>query len=199
MWLGGAGLTEVVFAALYALSLLGWAWAVAPISRSAALATALVLLVAAPYAGLYHEVSSDPVFAFVLAWWAGAVVRAWLIGSTAWLAAVGIGVALLTLTRPAAQIALLACVLLPLLARRRWTPALRGVATCLAAAVLPLAAWAVHNAVRYDDLAVARGSKAWVPFFRVAGDVDPANGDASRRLADAVEQRGVDAAPVREP
>ena len=29
MWLGGAGLTEVVFAALYALSLLGWAWAVA--------------------------------------------------------------------------------------------------------------------------------------------------------------------------
>ena len=124
----------------------------------------------------------------VLAWWAGAVVRAWLTGSTAWLSAVGVGVALLTLTRPAAQIALLACVLVPLLARRRWTPALRGVATCLAAAVLPLAAWAAHNAVRYDDLAVARGGKAWVPFFRVAGDVDPANGDASRRLADAIEQ-----------
>ena len=188
MWLGGAGLTEVVFAALYALSLLGWAWAVAPISRSAALATGVVLLLAAPYAGLFHEVSSDPVFAFVLAWWAGAVVRAWLTGSTMWLSAVGVGVALLTLTRPAAQIALLACVLVPLLARRRWTPALRGVATCLAAAVLPLAAWAAHNAVRYDDLAVARGSKAWVPFFRVAGDVDPANGDASRRLADAIEQ-----------
>jgi len=188
MWLGGAGLTEVVLAALYALSVLGWAWAVAPISRSAALATGVVLLLAAPYAGLFHEVSSDPVFAFVLAWWAGAVVRAWLTGSTAWLSAVGVGVALLTLTRPAAQIALLACVLVPLLARRRWTPALRGVATCLAAAVLPLAAWAAHNAVRYDDLAVARGGKAWVPFFRVAGDVDPANGDASRRLADAIEQ-----------
>ena len=42
--------------------------------------------------------------------------------------------------------------------------------------------------MRYDDLAVARGSKAWVPFFRVAGEVDPANGDASRRLAEAVEQ-----------
>ena len=188
MWLGGAGLTEVVFAALYALSLLGWAWAVAPISRSAALATGVVLLLAAPYAGLFHEVSSDPVFAFVLAWWAGSVVRAWLTGSTMWFSAVGVGVALLTLTRPAAQIALLACVLVPLLARRRWTPALRGVATCLAAAVLPLAAWAAHNAVRYDDLAVARGSKAWVPFFRVAGDVDPANGDASRRLADAIRQ-----------
>ena len=51
MWLGGAALTEVVFAVLYALSILGWAWAVAPISRRAALATALVLLLAPPYAG----------------------------------------------------------------------------------------------------------------------------------------------------
>ena len=42
--------------------------------------------------------------------------------------------------------------------------------------------------MRYDDFTVARGSKAWVPFFRVAGEVDPANGDASRRLADAVER-----------
>ena len=37
------------------------------------------------YAGLFHEVSSDPVFAFLLAWWAGAVVRAWSTGSTVWL------------------------------------------------------------------------------------------------------------------
>jgi len=189
MWVGGAALTEVVLGVLYALSLLGWAWVVAPISRRAALATGVVLLLAAPYAGLFHEVSSDPVFAFVLAWWAGAVVRAWMTGTTAWIVTVGVGVAVLTLTRPAAQVALLACVLVPLIARRRWTPALRSVAVCLAAAVIPLAAWAVHNAVRYDDLAVARGSKAWVPFFRVAGDVDPANGDASRRLADAVRHR----------
>ena len=189
MWVGGAALTEVVLGILYALSLLGWAWAVAPISRGAALATGVVLLLAAPYAGLFHEVSSDPVFAFVLAWWAGAVVRAWMTGTTAWLVTVGVGVAVLTLTRPAAQVALLACVLVPLISRRRWTPALRSVAVCLAAAVVPLAVWAVHNAVRYDDLAVARGSKAWVPFFRVAGDIDPANGDASRRLADAVQRR----------
>ena len=77
MWLGGARLTEVVFAVLYALSILGWAWAVVPISRRVALATALVLLVTPTYAGLFHEVSSDPVFAFLLAWWAGVVVRAW--------------------------------------------------------------------------------------------------------------------------
>jgi hypothetical protein len=188
MWAGGARLTELVFALLYALALLGWAWAVVPVSRSAALATALVLLVTPTYAGLYHEVSSDPVFAFLLAWWAGAVVRAWQAGSDRWLVAVGLGVTLLTLCRPAAQVALLACVLVPLVARRGGRRILAGAAVALAAAVVPLALWAGQNALRYDDFTVARGSKAWVPFFRVAGDVDPANGDASRRLADAVRR-----------
>ncbi|MBA2294813.1 MAG: hypothetical protein H0W16_06745 [Actinobacteria bacterium] len=188
MWLGGAALAEVVFGVLYALSILGWAWAVAPLSRAAALATALVLLVTPTYAGLFHEVSSDHVFALLVAWWAGAVVRAFSTGSTTWLAAVGGGVALLTLCRPAAQVLLLATVLVPLLARRHRTPILRGLAVCLAAAIVPLAAWALHNAARYDDLTVARGGKAWVPFFRVGGDVDPRNGDASRRLAEAVER-----------
>lgn len=188
MWLGGAQLTEVAFGGLYALSLLGWAWALAPISRAAALATALVLLVTPTYAGLFHEVSSDPVFAFLLAWWAGAVVRAWQTGTSRWLGAVGLGVALLTLCRPAAQVALLGCVLVPLVARRGTSRILAGVAVSLVAAVVPLAAWAVHNAVRYDDLAVARGGKAWVPFFRVAGEVRPEHGEASRRLARAVER-----------
>ena len=188
MWAGGARLTEVAFACMYALSILGWAWAVAPISRRAALATALALLVTPTYAGLFHDVSSDPVFAFLLAWWAGAVVRAWNTGSSRWLAAVGVGVALMTLCRPASQVALLACVLVPLVARSGWRRVAAGVAVALAAAIVPLGAWAVHNAVRYDDFTVARGSKAWVPFFKVAGAVDPANGGASERLADAVRR-----------
>jgi len=197
MWLGGARLTEIAFALLYALSILGWAWAVAPISTRVAVAAAGVLLVTPTYAGLFHEVSSDPVFAFLFAWWAGAVVRAWKTGSTSWLAAVGAGVALLTLCRPAAQIALLACVLVPLVARRGVRPLLQGAAVALTAAVVPLGLWAVQNAVRYDDLTVARGSKAWVPFFRVAGEVDPANGAASRRLADAVARNVLALPPYR--
>ncbi len=197
MWLGGARLTEVVFACLYALSILGWAWAVVPISRSAALATALVLLVTPTYAGLFHEVSSDPVFAFLVAWWAGAVVRAWRTGTTWWLAAVGLGVALMTLCRPASQVALLSCVLVPLVARHGGRRILAGTAVAVAAAILPLGAWAAHNAVRYDDFTVARGSKAWVPFFRVGGAVDPANGDASKRLAEAVEREVLPLPPYR--
>ncbi|HEX2302391.1 MAG TPA: glycosyltransferase family 39 protein, partial [Gaiella sp.] len=142
MWLGGARLTEVAFAFLYALSILGWAWAVVPISRRAALATALVLLVTPTYAGLFHEVSSDPVFASIVAWWAGAVVRAWKTGATWWLVGVGVGVALMTLCRPASQVALLACVLVPLVARRGARRIAAGVVVSLAAAVIPLGAWA---------------------------------------------------------
>ena len=87
MWLGGARLTEVAFAFLYALDpRLGLGGRL--ISRRAALATALVLLVTPTYAGLFHEVSSDPVFAFLVAWWAGAVVghgrRGRRGGSSAW-------------------------------------------------------------------------------------------------------------------
>ena len=114
--------------------------------------------------------------------------RAWSTGAASWLAAVGAGVALMTLCRPASQVAVLACVVVPFVVVRSRRQVVRGVAIALAAAVLPLLAWSMLNAVRYDDFTVARGSKAWVPFFRVAGDIDPANGDASRRLAAAVER-----------
>ena len=90
MWLGGARLTEVAFAFLYALSILGWAWASSrspggPRSRRPSSCSRHA------YAGLFHEVSSDPVFASIVAWWAGAVVRAWKTGATWWLVGVGSG------------------------------------------------------------------------------------------------------------
>ena len=117
MWLGGARLTEVAFAFLYALDpRLGLGGRL--ISRHAALATALVLLVTPTYAGLFHEVSSDPVFAFHRRLVGGGGGRAWKTGATWWLVGVGVGVALMTLCRPASQVALLACVLVPLVARR---------------------------------------------------------------------------------
>ena len=171
-----------------------------PISRQAALATALVLLVTPTYAGLFHDVSSDPVFAFVLAWWAGAVVRAWNTGTTSWLAAVGVGVALLTLCRPASQVAAARVRARP--ARRaprgagrsrRESPS-RSRRRCSRS--VPGRRTTPSGTTTSPSPA---GSKAWVPFFRVGGAVDPANGDASRRLADAVERHVLHAAAVREP
>ena len=113
--------------------------------------------------------------------------------------AVGLGVALMTLCRPASQVAVLACVLVPLVARHGGRRILAGTAVALAAAILPLGAWAAHNAVRYDDFTVARGSKAWVRSSASAGAVDPANGDASRRLADAVRRHVLTLPPYAEP
>ena len=57
--------------------------------------------------------------------------------------------------------------------------------------MLPLAGWAVHNGIRYDDATVARGGRAWVPFLKVWLDdrtVAPENGAQSRRLADLIER-----------
>jgi hypothetical protein len=71
---------------------------------------------------------------------------------------------------------------------------------CVAAAALPLAGWAVHNEARYDDLTVARGGRAWVPFLRVwlaDRTIAPENGPGSRRLAGLVEDHVLTEEPYR--
>jgi hypothetical protein len=96
---------------------------------------------------------------------------------------------LLVLVRPANQV-LLPLALVPLLAAVPWRRRIAWSAACLVAAVLPLAAWAVHNGVRYDDVTVARGGRAWVPFLIVfTGNktISPENGPESRRLATLIE------------
>ena len=79
---------------------------------------------------------------------------------------------------------------LPLLVSVAWRRRLAWSAACLVAAVGVLGLWAIHNAVRYDEPTVARGGRAWVPFLRVFladRTIAPENGDASRRLADLIE------------
>jgi hypothetical protein len=198
MALGGARLSEIVLGLLYAATVVAWAWAVVPLGKRVAAAVGLLMLVNLPFAGLFHEVSSDAVFAALFAPWAGIVIRSLARPSRRNLVLLGIGVAALTLCRPTGQVAVVACLLVPLLALPAWRPRLTGVAVAVLAAVIPLGLWAVHNAVRYDDLTVARGGKAWVPFFRVAGSVDPANGDASRALARAVEREVLTQPPFAE-
>ena len=58
-------------------------------------------------------------------------------------------------------------------------------------ASLPLAAWALHNGVRYDDTTVARGGRAWVPFLRSSrrnGRSRRRTARRPRRLAALIEQ-----------
>ena len=101
------------------------------------------------------------------------------------------GSPLLVLIRPANQVLLPLAVVAPLVAYVAWRRRFALAAVCVVAAVLPLAAWAVHNGVRYDDATVARGGRAWVPFLQVFTankTISSANGADSERLAGLIEQ-----------
>jgi hypothetical protein len=197
--LGGTVLLDVVFSALYAAAIVAWAAAALAFGRIAALFSAALLLVYPAFATLYHQASSDAVFATGLAVWALLLVRA-LNAPTGWrFVGVGACIAVLVLIRPANQV-LLPLTLVPLLAPVAWKRRLAWSAACVAAAVLPLAAWAAHNGVRYDDATVARGGRAWVPFLIVfTGNktIDPGNGPSSDRLARLIEGEVLAEPPFR--
>ncbi len=86
---------------------------------------------------------------------------------------------------------LLAIALFPFVLPGRRSERLLRAAAFLAAAVIPLAAWAVLNGVRFGDYTLARGGNAVIPFYRAFITdriVSPDNGPASRRLADAIQR-----------
>ncbi|TML23668.1 MAG: hypothetical protein E6G32_05430 [Actinobacteria bacterium] len=190
MQIGGAHLLEVVVSFIYAAAVVGWAWAARPFGRVTALLTAVVVLALLPYAAMFHEVSSDFIFGALLAPWCGLIVRAVLRPTRSALAGVGLLTAALTLTRPAGQVLVLAAAAVPLVAPGSWRARGKGLWIAVAAALVPLAIWSGVNSMRYDDFTVARGGKAWVPFYKVLSlrDIDPANGPASRRLAALIER-----------
>jgi hypothetical protein len=198
--LGGIALLEVVFALLYAASITAWSATARTFGRLPALLSAPLLLVYPAYATLFHQASSDAVFAAALAVWALVLARAMATPTTGRFVVLGALFAVLVLTRPANQVLALPLVLAPLLVREAWSRRLAWVAAVLAAAIVPLGAWAVHNGVRYDDTTVARGGRAWVPFLRVFladKTISPENGPASRRLATLIEQNVLDRNPHR--
>ncbi len=189
MQLGGSTLLEVTFGLLYALTIVAWSATALVFGRVAALFTAGLLLVYPAFATLYHQASSDAVFATGLALWALLLARTMRSPTTWRFAALGVGMAVLVLVRPANQV-LLPLALVPLLLPAAWRRRLTWSAVCLAGAVAVLAGWALHNGIRYDDATVARGGKAWVPFLLVFTDdktIAPANGPASKRLGELIE------------
>lgn len=197
MQIGGAQLLEIVLSVLYAASMVGWVWAARPFGRVAAFAVAVALLLHLPYAALFHQVSSDGVFAAVLAGWTGLAVRAAFSPSRGRLVVLGLGVAVLTLTRPAGQVLAASVLLVPLVSGGGLRARIGRAGVMGVAVALPLALWAGHNAARYDDFTVARGGKAWVPFFKVFGQIDPSDGPASARLAGAIEREVLTQPPFR--
>jgi hypothetical protein len=184
----GGFFAEPALAALFAASVVAWAVAARAFGARAALLVAVALLVYPAYGLMFHELSSEPVFAAAFAGWAVLVTRAAAVPSLERFALVGLGVAVLVLIRPGNAV-LLAFAALPFLYGGSLRKHLLSAAVFLLAALAPLAAWAILNGVRFGDYAVARGGNAVIPFYRAfISDriVAPDNGPASRRLARAV-------------
>jgi hypothetical protein len=186
----GGFFAEPLMAMLFAGSVVAWAAAARAFSTRAAVIVGVVVLVYPAYALMFHELSSEPVFAAAFALWAYLVTRAAARPSPRSFAYVGLGVALLAFARPG-NVLLLAFVLFPLALRAAWRERVRWAAAFLAAAALPLVGWAVLNGVRLGDYSLARGGNAVIPFYRAFITdriVSPSNGPASRQLARAIQR-----------
>jgi Glycosyltransferase family 87/Dolichyl-phosphate-mannose-protein mannosyltransferase len=195
----GGALAEPVVSLLFAGSVVAWFLAARTFGNRAAVLTAVVLLLYPGYGILFHELSSDAVFAAAFAGWALLFVHVVRRPSTRGLALVGLGVGVLTLVRPGNQV-LLAVVLLPLLIAATWRSRLIGAAAFLVPALLLIGGWVVHNGVRYDNYTLSRGGNATVPFFRAFVTdkiVRPSNGPKSEELARAVQRDLLPREPYR--
>lgn len=195
----GGVLAEPLMALLYAASVACWFAAARYFGPRVAIAVAVALLAYQGYAVMFHEISSEPVFAAAFAAWGLLVTRAAFAPTTARFAVVGLGVAVLALVRPGNAV-LLAFGLFPLLAAGTRRARLERTGAFVLAAVLPLLAWSAHNGVRFDYWGLARGGNAVLPFYRAFitdNIVSPENGEQSRRLAAAMQQHLLTREPYR--
>ncbi|HWJ31695.1 MAG TPA: glycosyltransferase family 87 protein [Gaiellaceae bacterium] len=195
----GGALAEPAVSLLYGASITAWFAAARHFGDRAAWLVTAVLVVYPGYTIIFHELSSDAVFAAAFAGWALLVVRVFSAPAPAGWAAVGAGVGVLALIRPGSQ-PLLALVLIPLLLPTSTRTRLVGAAAFLIPAVVLLGGWALHNGLRYDNYTVARGGNATVPFYRTFVTdriVEPSNGPKTRELADAVQRDLLPKEPYR--
>ncbi len=195
----GGALAEPLMALLYAASVVAWSAAAAAFSARAAILVALALLIYPAWGIMFHELSSEPLFSAAYALLAFLLVRAWQRPSAGRFAAAGLAVALAALIRPG-NVVLLALLLYPLALPGSFRQRLRRAGAFLAAALLPLGLWTVHNGLRLGDYTLARGGNAIIPFYRAFITdriVSPANGPASRRLAAAIQEHLLSREPYR--
>jgi hypothetical protein len=180
---------EPLMAILFAGSVVAWSAAARAYGPRAALLVAVALLIYPAWGLMFHELSSEPLFAAAFSLWALLLVRAAQRPSAERFVWLGLGTALLAFIRPGNAL-LIVFALFPFALARSFRTGAVWAASFAIAALAPLAAWAVLNGVRFDDYTLARGGNAVIPFYRAfISDriVAPNNGPASRKLANAVQ------------
>ena len=188
--LGGMTALTIAMNTMYAIAVtatycIGAFW-----SRPVGIAAAIVTLGYVGFGALYREVSSDALFGTAFLAWCAWVAWTHQRATIATYITHGIWVFVLTMIRPASQ-AFLVFAIFPwiVLSAADTRTRIRCAAAFTATAVLLLGAFATYNAVRYQDLTIARGGNAINGFYRafiMAKIVREENGPASRELAQAV-------------
>lgn len=199
--LGGPLLAEAAMAVAYAASVTAVAAAALEFGRIAAVVTAVALLVYPGYGALFHQLSSDPIFALVFAFWTLVVVRATRRPSHRAFVLAAVLFFLLVLARPGSQILLVFALVALLILRAPWRSRLAWASSFLAVSVALLALWAGYNDLRYGSFVVARAGWANIPFYRVFyldKLVRSENGPASRELGAVVQRDLLPKAPYRQ-
>jgi hypothetical protein len=197
--LGGAVGLEIGLGVLFAGAVTGWVAVARQWGRKPAIAMFVLLAVVPAFGLFFHRVSSDPVFAAILALVAYLAVRLGRRPTVAGALAVGVAVALLILTRPSGQ-PYLVLALLPLGLALPWRTRIVLSLTVAIAGLALVGGWAVANQARYGELTVAHGGKSGIPLYRVFvidPKIDRDNGPASRAVATAVERRLLTLEPYR--
>jgi Glycosyltransferase family 87/Dolichyl-phosphate-mannose-protein mannosyltransferase len=192
-------LAEPVMSLLYAGSIVAWFLAARSFSRRAALLTVIVLLAYPGYGILFHELSSDALFAAAFAGWSLLLVRTMLVPTWPRFALLGTGVGILVLIRPSNQI-LLVLALVPLALCATWRRRAVWAVAFLLPALALLGGWILDNGLRYHDYILVRGGNATVPFYRAFVTdriVSPSNGPKTRELARAVRRDLLSKEPYR--
>jgi glycosyl transferase family 87 len=145
---GGGWVAEIWLALLYALSIVAWARVALTFGKRAAIAISVLLLVHPGYGILFHQLSSDALFAASFAGWAVLVARALLRPSRLTFALAGAGMGALVLVRPGNQV-LIVMALLPLLLRVSWRERLEWIAAFVVPAVVVAQSWRIYADLRW--------------------------------------------------
>jgi len=186
---GGSRLLELFMAICYSFSItavynIGLLW-----SRKIGISSAIILLLYPSYAYLYHQFSSDALFALGFIGWCLYVAKTYSSPSLTKFVINGFLVVLVILIRPSGQPILLFTLFAFFLPNITFYKRIRYSIAFLVPCGTLLMLWTVHNYIRYDDLTIARGSGT-APFYRVFIHdkiVRPDNGKYSRELSEVIK------------
>jgi hypothetical protein len=191
MEVGGPYLLELVMGLAFVATVCAYFAAARRFGSAAAITVAGVLVLSFDVGALYHQATSDALFATTLALLALALVRAWARPSPRGFALAGSVAASCAAVRPSGIVLVPVLGLCVCLAPGRAVNRLRHLGSFVVASAMVLVLLATVNGVRYDTFTVSSGGPFPPPLYRLFVDdhlVSPDNGPASAELGRAVDR-----------